>query len=148
MTAYFDDLSQEVARLDADTQGYDKIREIEYRLVHDVNVCVQMGGFPLDLQRAVDVLVLTKGIYTQPSCLPPGDAEDFADHKRKLINLSESLHTVFHNVARLGLERFSDSPTTPVRCMAADSENRQDDMAAALVLLNRILPWLMEQNDD
>ena len=143
VTAYFDRTSASIAALTADSAGYDAIRDIEFRLVRDVRVCAEMPGFPDDLRNAVDVSVLTRGIYSRPRPLQPGDADDFADHRRKLVRLSEDFHTVFHEVARRGLPRFSDSPTCPVSCMAADGENRQDNMAAGVYLLDKLLPWLL-----
>lgn len=145
MTEYFDDVGRTISALDlTDHRIHDMLRDIEWKLVSDVSICTQMPDFPEDLRDAIDHLILTSGIYTTPPVcgFPQGDAEDLHDHRRKLRDLGGDLHTIFHEVARRGLDRFSDSPLMPVRCLFADAEERRENDAAAYVLFMRLLPWL------
>ena len=147
MTEYFDDVGRQLTSLDLkDNKVYDKLQQIEWKLVSDVSICSQLPGFPEDLRDAIDLTIMERGIYSTPPVrgFPQGDAEDLEDHRRKLFDLGGDLHTLFHDVASRGLDRFSDSPTCPVRCLFADAEERRENNAAAFVLFMRVLPFLMD----
>lgn len=155
MTHYFDEISSRLGKLahQIRTQEripniYDTLRDIELKLEHEVNVCTEMPGFPLDIRDRIDHVFLTRGIYSRPELpgFPQGDAEDILDHIRKLQIFSEDLHTQFHEVARRGVPRFSDSPLCPQRCLSADAQNRRDNDAAAWVLTKKLLDWLLERS--
>ena len=147
MTEYFDDVWRQLSRLDfEDSKIHDRLREIEFKLVSDVSICTQLPGFPEDLRAAIDIIITAGGVYTTPDVrgFPQGDTEDLQDHRRKLIDLSGDLHTIFHEVEERQLDRFTDSPTCPVRCLFADAEERRENNAAGFVFLMKLLPWLQE----
>lgn len=128
MTSYFDDVNTAIYNLRTDDNKYDTIKTIEEKLVGDCTVCAMMPGFPDDLRKRVHEVVLKHAVYCLPLNAPPKDFETWEDHVRIMRELNSDLHTVFHDVARSRLDRFSDSPTMPLRCLYADGETEREQI--------------------
>lgn len=161
MTAYFDNKDKElrqlrdaiemlerdpdhvlVAELTERGQGsllgnanriFTAIDDWEHTLVYDVTLCAQQPGFPEDLREAAYKLMLRHGVATLP--VNHGgrtDIESVDDHLRSLATLSHHLHTVFHALAGQNIDRFSDDPRAPMRCIFSDGEEIRERMVAQM----------------
>lgn len=116
MTAYFDAYAEKIGALrDLDRRGDGKAQEkakwVLERLHYEVCLCMSEPGFPSDLRDAVH-LVFAKH---DPEPLP-GVMRDFDDNEAwfsAVLQVGSDLHSLFHELARRGIEGFSDSPLTP-----------------------------------
>ena len=125
MTAYFDSVSSKIGS--AELFG-DTLNEIEDRLVTDVTVCAMMPGCNGNIAERIHKAVLRWGESNMPLNAPPVDYEHAETRRSRLHSLGSDLHDIFHDLARLGHDRFTDDPLTPLRCLYADGEVVREGM--------------------
>lgn len=123
MTAYFDTFASEVdkaVRLDAaapqEERQWERLAELEERIVREVTLAVELPGFPADLRLAAHRAMVVHGVTTQPqSCFPAwadiSDPLELAEHLRRM---GSDLHTVFHALSRREIGE-TDDPTARAR---------------------------------
>jgi hypothetical protein len=126
MTMYFDDFQEKLS--DIDPEDFRLLIDIENDLVMDCTICAQMPGFPSDLKVRIHKIVLKYGIHNLPLNAPPRDFEFSWEHMDLLRSMGSDLHSVFHDVARLELDRFSDSPKMPLMALYTDGEIVREQM--------------------
>jgi len=137
MTSYFDDKHERLHAAEGafhrtgDHAAFAKaLDEIDTEVVHGVTICSEMPGFPEDLRDRLHLIVLKHSVASLPvNCLIPG-YESEEDHARGIHRLVLDLHTLFHDVARRQLDRFSDDPLTPLRCLYASGEGRREALVS------------------
>lgn len=132
MTHFFDSAAQRL-RIIAE-EGIvpfrDDIREFEEELVRDVDRCTASPGFPEELAKKIDLVVLKYAVYCQPlnrrEDLKPQPDSSY-EHVKLMQDLTGDLHTLFHEaVTKYGL---SDSPLAAMRILEAKSEERREQIA-------------------
>ncbi len=130
MTHYFDKTGEDLSdalRL----QGRERVEafeRIEGKLVFDCTIAAMMPGFPADLRLNVHETVNRWAVSMLPVNAPPADFETEQEHYRRLVELSEDLHSVFHEVARRCLDGFSDQPDMPMRRIYALGEEEREKL--------------------
>jgi hypothetical protein len=136
MTSYFDNVGSRVTSLErriaAATDGYDdevqtELTKLEESLVWDVTLTAEWPGCPSEIRDAIHVAVLRYA----PSAYTNGGGPDYetqADYARALGEMSSRLHDVFHDLARLRLDGFSDAPKTPLVRLFSVGDERRDRM--------------------
>ena len=135
MTAYFDDMGEKLSAIDlAAPDYYIQLTDFEHLLVSEVTVCSEFPGFPEDLRTELNLLLLAKGISTLPIGVEEQVEPEGPQHWVSCLHgLTWDIHTLFHKVAMRHLDGFSDSPLTPLRCLAAQSEERREVLASVVV---------------
>ncbi len=132
MTTYFDDKRKQLSKI-ADFD-YAALRKFDEGVVWDVTLAAESPGMPSDMRDAIHHIVLKRSLACQPF-MPNGtfragpDPEYMSDHRRMLNDLVGDLHTIFHQIATLGLEGFSDSPIRPLRHLYDNGEDRRIELA-------------------
>lgn len=128
MTAYFDTAHKELwdsLKDDNPVGGFDRI---EHQVVFDCTVAAMLPDFPEDLKIRVHKAVLKHGVNMLPVNAPQADFETNDQHATRLSQLFEELHTIFHDVARRALPRFSDNPKMPVYTLYACGEEEREEI--------------------
>ncbi len=131
MTAYFDQKHSKLR--DIHVTDYEGLRTFEEEVVNDCMIAAEMPGMPADLRDAIHRTILDRAVNAQPM-LDNGmfhvgaDPENMVHHIDCLNTLVWDLHTVFHEVGSRRLDRFSDDPRTPLRCLVPDGEARQIEL--------------------
>ncbi len=137
MTSYFDDAREELrtARRLSDygvmIEAFDRI---ERQVVTDCTLAAMSSGFPTPLRLRIHHVVLKYGIQTLPRTAPPADFETEDEHRKRLDDLVEGLHSIFHDVGNLGLDGFNDQPPTPMRRLYALGDLEREQLAAGETL--------------
>ncbi len=119
MTAYFDEVFARIHRVpQGDAGASEALAVIERDVVRDVSVCSLLPNFPAQMVARLHQTVAAWSFATREDELPPVDLESVGAAAERLAMLVDGLHTVFHEVARLGVPGFTDDPTSPVRALA------------------------------
>lgn len=132
MTSYFDAKAielRELKHLLPDTWRFtEALRAIERVLVWDCTVASSAPDFPEELRTAIHCAVLRHGVDTLPVNAAPADFETEQDHLRRIRNLNEDLHDIFHALAQM--TDFSDVPTSVIRrAFVTPREEERERMA-------------------
>lgn len=139
MTHYFDQkhhLIQEAEKLTFPA-NVQRLREIEESVVFDVSVCIMCEGFPADLQKRANQVILDHAVDCRPcNALDNPNAETVGDHFKQIHELVYDLHTVFHDVVTNEvaghfegkLFNFTDDPRSPLRQLATRAEALREEM--------------------
>lgn len=137
MTCYFDRMHARVnaARLLSERERWPVLAEIERELAWDTTIAAEL--LPLEAVACRDAIhrtIVRWGTTGESLPLDPatltcrfpdlGDDPD-GEFAERLDQLCWDLHTVFHDVARLG---GSDEPSAPLRALYARGEARREDM--------------------
>ena len=121
MSSYFDQLSREVrdaadqhVEESTDNLFLDAVQAIEERMYRDVTQVTGDREFPEDLREQILTALAVHGIY-QPGFVPVPERARQTTLVTGISNAIEEVHSLFHEVARRGIDtrfgRLSDSPT-------------------------------------
>ena len=116
MTAYFDDLRQEMRDIPpCDPQEW--VRQlglIERRVVEEVQLVTGDREFPEDLRERILLVIATRAVYDLSPAVPARQEPVEYAATTKTSDLLETLHSLFHQLAARRVEtrfgRLSDSP--------------------------------------
>lgn len=142
MTAYFDDRHTELRKItDAikiaeseDEHGvapyrlYDQVNAYDRALVWDVTLAAQSPGFPEAQRTAIHKLVLRYSAECQPVNSKGLEYETVHERIDDLHTLTWDLHSVFHEIAQMHMEGFSDDPRSPLRVLYAAGEEIREQL--------------------
>lgn len=134
MTAYFDRMHETLGRLRAEARSEDgakvhaaaeQARAAVDRMLLEVQLCTCLPGFPESVRDAVQLTIARRS----PEPLSLIDLDDPHDDMRDTFErwdrLTWDLHTVFHDLAGMGLERFCDKPDSILHGHANALEERR-----------------------
>lgn len=120
------------ARSSAARESFERdVKLLDASTVYDCAVCVEMPNCPDSIREAVAACIYKHSMEGQPSSRASKHWPDYqtrAQHAQGIANMIWDLHTIFHELALLKLEGFSDSPTMPLRILASRNEERRDKM--------------------
>lgn len=153
MTTYFDNRSRELRDIERVLCGgettpaqwqaaYDKLAELDSRVVRDVTIAAESPGMPPPLARRIHEIVLRCSVTCQPLNGTGPDFETIAGHCGFVRDLIECLHSTFHDVGRSCARGFSDSPIAPLNDLFARGEEARERMAA------ETNPWQLWRRGD
>lgn len=105
MTSFFDGIRERLRK----AGSYEQFSEVERDLVYPCLRASALPTFPTELIDLIDSAILHHGVDTLMSMgfTPNPDPEDDEQHLRKLLDLEEELHSIFHEAGRIGV---SDQP--------------------------------------
>jgi len=133
VTAYFDAKATEL-RAAADLPDHlasEAIDLVEETVVRDVTICVEMPGCPSRIRDSVHRIIVARAVV----CLPRGKRhpgfDTVQEHTYAIGSLCEDLHTTFHRLGSLCLDRFSDDPLRPLRNLCDEGEELREKMLSA-----------------
>lgn len=139
MTAYFDRVHSELSSLSmrahaAGKDSYsvvDKARRVVDKMLFDVQLCACLPGFPYDMSDAVQLAIFRDS----PEPFDMVEREDVADDLARMFErwqrLTWNLHSVFHELANLGLDRFDDKPDGTLQAHVNALEDKRVELARA-----------------
>jgi hypothetical protein len=141
VTAYFDQKHSEARRVEeaiaacADVgptwiRAAKELEAIDRAVIWDVSICAEMPDFPADLREGIHKTILAKSVEGQPLNAKGLDFESIADRVKLLQDLIWELHSMFHELANMRLEGFSDDPRAPLYALYASGEELREKLAA------------------
>lgn len=129
MSSYFDELSSKMREQQnlPPEQFLDFARALEDQVVAEVSLVTGDREFPEDLREAIQRVIATQHLYPRDSPLFSKQVEDELLLFRR-SNLFESLHDLFHVVARRRIEtRFGLLYDSPSGILKLREEHDQED---------------------
>lgn len=115
MSSYFDAFDRDLDAVNLAAGGSQALEDLETRLVQDVSLCSQMRGFPESFRVPLHRVIARWSVFTRESELPDHPYETDEEFRESIGKMSRDLHSLFHDLARLGLPGFTDNPLAPVR---------------------------------
>lgn len=148
MTAYFDSIDQSIRNVDTeDAEAAFRFMEIELGMVRTIAQTVMMPDFPSNHRKKIVAIVTRKGIRTQPLNTPKAVVTDFVsheEHRQRLLDLSASLHSAFHDVARDDTTAYLDNPRAGALRMDALFEEQCEAFAEKLLFESAKIKFLSQ----
>lgn len=148
MTAYFDSKGKQlhdvhqafIAGKLSIGEFTTQVETIDRDVVWDVSLASALPGFPVHLRTRVHETVLRHSSAGLPVNAKDPCYETTDDFARGIEHLISDLHTVFHDVFRANVPRFTDDPRSSLRALYADAELVREEMIETRGIDGRLPP--------